>query len=672
MSNVVELGQEIWKPSEQRVKSSKINEFLQAMSTKHGFSPDWNALYHWSITDVATFWFEASEFLNIIWDVKPKSALEKVPEKMENQNWFPETKLNYAKNLLEQNSDKLAILSYLEGREEIRWTRDDLYREVSRISVSLKKMGVAKGDRVCGVLVNGPHAIACMLASASLGAVWSSSSPDFGYSGIVDRFKQIDPKVMFFSKSYMYGGKTFDCVDVAEKVTNDIPTLEKTVIVDHFNSSDEKSVPYSQKNIHDYNDFLDRKSDIVPIEFESCDFLDPLFIMFSSGTTGIPKCIVHSVGGTLLQHKKELALHTDLKEDDKLFYFTTCGWMMWNWMVSALSVGSAVVTYDGSVALNNMSVLWEIVKKEGVKAFGTSPKFMSACMKAGFEPKSLGDFSKLEAVLSTGAPLLPEHYSWIYEQFPKNLQLASISGGTDIISCFMLGNPLLPVRVGEIQSPGLGMAVESWKTYGEPVIGEKAELVCVKPFVSMPTGFWKDSSGEKYRKAYFDFYTEDDAKEKGMDYNPIWRHGDFIEMSRNGGVVVYGRSDATLNPGGVRIGTAEIYRTVESLDDVMDSLVVGYPVNGDVEVVLFVKCKNSTQDDTLVDKIKKLVRSELTPRHVPAKIFMVNDVPYTRSGKKVELAVLGALQGNEATNKSALTNPESLDQYYNIGIDNFS
>jgi acetoacetyl-CoA synthetase len=409
---------------------------------------------------------------------------------------------------------------------------------------------------------------------------------------------------------------------------------------------------------------LDKQTkEILPIEFVVTHFDHPVYIMFSSGTTGVPKCIIHGAGGTLLQHKKELILHTDIKENDKLFYFTTCGWMMWNWMVSTLSTGASLLTYDGSPGFPDLNVLWKMIEEEEITVFGTSPKYLQACINGKIQPKQKANLTGLKTVLSTGAPLLPEHFNWIYEEVNQDLHLASISGGTDIVSCFMLGNPLLPVVVGEIQSPGLGMAVEAWNEDGHAVVGEKAELVCTKPFVSMPIGFWLDDNGEKYRKAYFDHYK-----------NPVvWRHGDFIEVKKNGGIVIHGRSDATLNPGGVRIGTAEIYRQVEKMIEIDDSLAVGRQADGDVEVILFVKLAAKIQmNDVLLKKIKTTIRSNLTPRHVPSRIFEINDIPYTRSGKKIEMAVTAVLAGKKVKNRTAMINPTSLGEYEKIYLDNFS
>jgi acetoacetyl-CoA synthetase len=663
MSSVTSVGDIVWQPSNSRVETSKMHEYLQYLSQNFNVKPTWDAAFAWSVAQKEDFWKSVAAFTDVKWDHKSSKTTGLESGSMLGVDWFSGATLNYAENVLEDRPmSDVAITSYLEGADKVTWTWSELKSEVCKVRQALLNQGVVKGDRVCGVLVNGPHAVSCMLAAASIGAIWSSSSPDFGYSGICDRFSQVTPKVLFFSKSYAYNGKTFDCSETAKQVADSIPSLEKTILIDHLSTQETE---YGRDDLIAYDVFLSASSvGNTKIEYEPLAFNDPLYIMFSSGTTGVPKCIVHGVGGTLLQHKKELALHTDLQAGDKLFYFTTCGWMMWNWMVSALTLGAGIVTFDGSVTSPTIGVLWEIVEAEKVKAFGTSPKFLSACMKQGYIPSETGNFGYLKTILSTGAPLLPEHYEWIYGAFHNDLQLASISGGTDIISCFMLGNPLLPVRLGEIQSRGLGMDVESWTGYQESVTGEKGELICKSPFVSMPIGFWNDLGHEKFKSAYFDYYLED---EKNSCQYSVWRHGDFIEVSPSGGIIVYGRSDATLNPGGVRIGTAEIYRTVESHANVIDSLVVGVPTNGDVDVVLFVKLRDADISiDQLSLELKKIIRKELTPRHVPARVFQVKDIPYTRSGKKVELAVRGALQGIKAANESALANPEVMTEYYDL------
>lgn len=677
-------GQIIWGPSKERIKSSNMFDFLQKMSTLYDFEKNWDSLYSWSIEEPAEFWRELAVYTKVKWS-SPRgdqsigalgSKIELNGRVLESKGmlqttWFQDRTLNFAENLLNKDKSGNAIVSYLEGCERQAWSWRALYDQVEKLASALRSIGVGKGDRVCGVMVNGPHAIASMLATSSIGAIWASSSPDFGLQGILDRFTQIEPKVIFYSKSYMHGGKTYECAETAQNIKKAISSITAMVIVDHLTPTQDSDVIYEEGLIC-YESFVSPSfvgGKHLQLDFEACRFSDPLYILFSSGTTGVPKCIVHSVGGTLLQHKKELMLHTDLSENDILFYFTTCGWMMWNWMVSSLSVGATVVTFDGSVSSPDLGVLWDIVDKEKVKIFGTSPKFLSACMKQEISPCEIMKGHKLKTILSTGAPLLEEHFKWIYSNFPDDLQLSSISGGTDIISCFMLGNPLLPVIIGEIQSRGLGMAVEAWTEGGNAVVGEKAELVCTKPFVSMPVCFWNDKDKSMYKSAYFDFY--DSTSKPGQEFtSEVWRHGDFIELTPGGGVVVYGRSDATLNPGGVRIGTAEIYRVVESDPNIEDSIVVGFPRNGDVEIYLFLKLTKG-RDFSSFDEFSRGVianiKRQLTPRHAPKKVFEVTDIPYTKSGKKVEIATLKALQGEEITNESALVNPTCLREYERLG-----
>jgi acetoacetyl-CoA synthetase len=511
---------------------------------------------------------------------------------------------------------------------------------------------------VAGVLANSIEAIVAMLATASIGAIWSSCSPDFGAAGITDRLSQVEPKVVFFTSGYRYNGKWFDCRKTIDQCLGLLPTVTRKILVGH-------GIKDATGNFAegDWDSFLKlggldpKKSKPLSIEFVATSFDHPLYIMFSSGTTGIPKCIVHGAGGTLLQHKKELILHTDVKADDKLMFFTTCGWMMWNWMVSTLSTGASIVIFDGSPSFPDLSALWKIVDDEGVTIFGTSPKFIQACINAEFRPNSVFSFNQLKTILSTGSPLLPEHFEWVYDCIKSDLHLASISGGTDIISCFVLGNPLIPVRVGEIQSPGLGMAIDAWDESGKSVSQEKAELVCTKPFVSMPVQFWNDPTGDAYTAAYFRHFTDP----------VVWWHGDFIEKTPHGGVIIHGRSDATLNPGGVRIGTAEIYRQVDTMAEIDDSLAIGHRVDGDVEIILFVKLATGYElDEALSRRIRDGIRRNLTQRHVPARIIPVRDIPYTRSGKKVELAVTKAIHGETIANISALANPAALDEYREI------
>jgi acetoacetyl-CoA synthetase len=641
----------LWSPSETRIKKSEMYRFLTTSASKFGFSPDWPSLYGWSVTCPEEFWSEVAKFVGLIWQEQPSKVLQS--ESMISTGWFLGGKLNFAENLLipikYKQSNILVCLA--EGASRREWNGKDLWNDVARMANWLRTVGVSSGDRVAGVVMNGPEAIIGMLASASVGAIWSSCSPDFGEAGILDRFKQINPKVLFFNRSYLYNGRDIDCSANIKAVQLGLPSLEQVVVIEQP-EAEENSSKLTFQSILNHSALKADSSGYLSLEFTSLGFEAPLYILYSSGTTGAPKCIVHSAGGTLLQHKKELLLHSDIKDESSLFFFTTCGWMMWNWMVSAFSVGAKIVTYDGSVALDQFHCLWNIVYEEKVTVFGTSPKFISACMKADFHRKF--NFESLVSILTTGAPLLPEHFDWVYKEIKADLHLASISGGTDIISCFMLGNPLLPVYSGEIQSLGLGMAVEAWDEEQHARLEVKGELVCVKPFPSMPIGFWGDQEKNRYRSAYFSFYKDRD----------VWRHGDWISLTAHGGVIVYGRSDTTLNPGGVRIGTAELYRQVETFEEVVDSIVIGVPKDGDVVVVLFLKLRAGTVLGNLETLIKKKIRQELTPRHVPGVIVQVNDIPYTRSGKKVELAALRACQGLKVDNTESIANPESLEEYY--------
>jgi len=641
----------IWKPSSDRIKSSRMHSFLKEASAKRGFLPDWSHLYQWSIDKPEEFWSDTADFTKLIWHTRKGEVLSS--EDMVEARWFPQSQLNYAENLLMpiKYRSQPVLISYAEGAERRTWTGQQLWNDVARLADWFKSVHIVPGDPIAGVLVNGPEAVIAMLAATSIGAIWSSCSPDFGVSGILDRFSQIKPKILFITSAYLYNGKRWEPLAGIRDLSNSLPSLVETVAVEHLNGGvDGFDGPTLNSILQKGSSSFDREG-YLPLAFESLDFGSPLYVLYSSGTTGKPKCIVHSVGGTLLQHKKELSLHTDLGERDTLFYFTTCGWMMWNWMVSGLSVGASIVTYDGAVVLEDNDILWRIVDHEKVNVFGTSPKFISSCMKASYKPKY--GFSQLKTILSTGSPLPSESYTWVYDHVKQDIQIASISGGTDIISCFMLGNPLLNVYPGEIQSAGLGMAIEAWNDQGESVRGIKAELVCVKPFPSMPLGFWGDSTGEKYRDAYFGYF-------KGRQ---VWRQGDWVSIQEHGSVIVYGRSDTTLNPGGVRIGTAEIYRQTESFAEIQDSIVVGVPKADDVLVVLFIKLAKGADVDDLKARIKKRIRAELTPRHVPERIYVVSDIPYTRSGKKVELAVLNALLGKPIGNADALANPEALQEY---------
>jgi acetoacetyl-CoA synthetase len=566
---------------------------------------------------------------------------------MPGATWFPEAKLNFAENLLRERDASLAISFWGEDRVKRQLSRRQLYELVSRLSQALAALGVKKGDRVAGYLPNLPESTAAMLATASLGAIWSSCSPDFGVQGVLDRFGQIEPKVLFVADGYLYGGKEFDTQDKAREILAQLPTVRRCVVLPYLQARptagvglEEFLAPYAARDI----------------EFERVEFNHPLYILYSSGTTGVPKCIVHGTGGTLLQHLKEQRLHSDVRAGDRLFYFTTLGWMMWNWLVSGLASGAALLLYDGSPFVGRGRVLFDMADAEGMTHFGTSAKFIDAIAKIDLKPLDTHRLERLRAILSTGSPLVAEGFDYVYRNIKSDVCLSSISGGTDIVSCFVLGNPALPVWRGEIQCKGLGMAVEVFDEQGRSLEGEKGELVCTRPFPSMPVGFWNDPDGAKYRAAYFEKYPN------------VWRHGDWCEVTAHGGIVIYGRSDAVLNPGGVRIGTAEIYRQVEQVEEVLESIVIGqdWPPQKpeDVRVVLFVKLKEGVQlDDALANRIKKRIRDNTTPRHVPAKILQVEDIPRTKSGKIVELAVRDVVHGRQVQNVEALANPEALAHF---------
>ena len=624
--------------------------FTARMAAKYGFAADYPSLHRWSITHRDQFWKGMFDFAGIH-ATKAATAVE-TGSGMLSTKWFPGLEFNFAAHLLRFNDDRVAI----EAEDELGRTRSITYRELSdqvaRCAAALRDTGVKRGDRVGGFLPNIPEAVVAMLAAASLGAVWSSCSPDFGIDGVFDRFGQIAPKVLFAADAYSYNGKTIDSMDRVRGIVTKIPSIEHVVIVPFIYPSPDLS---GLRRANLWVEFLATEGGQSP-PYVAVPFDHPLYIMYSSGTTGIPKCIVHGQGGTLLQHMKELMLHCDLRRDDTIFYFTTCGWMMWNWLVSSLGVGATVVLYEGSPTYPDADHLWRMADRLGITVFGTSAKYIAACEKLGLRPGSQHNLSKLRAVLSTGSPLTIENFRWVYDNVKRDLQLSSICGGTDIISCFMLGNPMLPVYAGEIQSLGLGMDVQAFNDDGKPVIGQKGELVCSSPFPSQPTGFWNDPDGEKYRKAYFDVYPG------------VWRHGDFVEITEHGGVIVYGRSDATLNPGGVRIGTAEIYRQVESIEEIVDSVVVGKNTpDADVEVCLFVVLREGLSlDSALIDKVKSRIVEGTTRRHVPKHIKQVTAIPYTISGKKVELAVQRMIHGQPVPNRDALANPAALDQYSGI------
>jgi acetoacetyl-CoA synthetase len=641
----------LWEPSKERISNANITRFISFVNEKYSLTlSGYQALYKWSVDRREDFWAAVWEFGQVIASVPYDRVLDDSPT-MIGAKWFVGARLNFAENLLRFRDDRVALVFKGEGQPTVRKTYAELYDEVVRLAASLRKAGVVKGDRIAGYVPNMMHTIVAMLAATSIGAVWSSCSPDFGIKGVLDRFGQIEPKVLFTANGYYYNGKSHDSLARIAGILKELPAIQKIVVIPYTEErADISSIP----NAVHYEDFISKEKGLE-IEFEQLPFDHPLYIMYSSGTTGLPKCMVHGAGGTLLQHLKEHLLHCDLKREDKIYYFTTCGWMMWNWLVSGLAVGATVLLYDGSPFYPDAGAIFQLAHDEKMTIFGTSARYIAGVEKAGLKPKEQYDLSALKTMCSTGSPLAEESFRYVYREVKEDLDLASISGGTDIISCFALGCPIVPVYEGELQCRGLGMKVEAFDHEGKPVLGRQGELVCTATFPSQPIYFWNDPDNKKYKAAYFDVFPN------------VWHHGDFIEVTENGGVKIYGRSDATLNPAGVRIGTAEIYRQVESLEEIADSIVVGQNWENDVRVLLFVKPREGVDlDDALKNRIKKTIRENTTPRHVPALILPIKDVPVTLNGKKVELAVRNVIEGKPVTNKDALANPEALDQFAGI------
>ena len=641
----------LWQPSEQQIAAANLTAFMGQVNQDWGLQAEsYAALYDFSVTEVEKFWQSVWTFGGVIAESDGGTVLRD-GDKMPGAAFFPEARLNFAQNLLRRTGPEDAMVFWGEDQVKRRVSWDELHDRVARLAQALKGYGVGPGDRVAAFMPNMPETVIGMLATASLGAIWSSCSPDFGVQGVLDRFGQIEPKVLLCPDGYHYNGKSHDSLARVAEFTAQLPSLEAIVVVPYVNDAPDLSgLPKARL----YGELLAAQAGGA-VDFVAMPFNSPLYIMFSSGTTGKPKCIVHGAGGTLLKHLEEHQLQTDVKPGDRIFYFTTCGWMMWNWLVSGLASEATLLLYDGSPFYPDGNILFDFIQAEKGTLFGTSAKYIDALGKAGLDPKSTHDLSSVRVVTSTGSPLAPDGFDYIYRHVKDDVCLASIAGGTDIVGCFMGGNPIGPVWRGEIQARMLGMAVEVFDNDGKPLRGEKGELVCTRPFPTMPLMFWNDPDGARYRGAYFEAYPN------------IWTHGDYIELTEHDGIVVYGRSDATLNPGGVRIGTAEIYRQVERLEQIEEALVIGQDWQSDVRVVLFVRLRAGVAlDDDLIKRIKGEIRQGCTPRHVPAKVIAVADIPRTKSGKIVELAVRDVVHGRPIKNKEALANPEALDLYRDL------
>jgi acetoacetyl-CoA synthetase len=644
------MDQPIWQPSEERIERANMTAFARQVAAAHGRRlRDYAELRAWSVGRPELFWPALWQFADVCASRPWREVLEG-GERMPGAQWFVGAELNFAENLLRHRDDRPAIIAWIEDGRRRELSYRELYHEVAKLAAALRRDGIGPGDRVAAVMPHAAETMIAMLATTALGAIWSSCSPDFGVQGVLDRFGQIEPKVLITIDGYRYNGKALDVRDKLAEITGRLPSLERVVMVPFLEPAPE---PGPLGGAVPYGDFV--VQDPPPIPFAQLPFDHPIYILYSSGTTGVPKAIVHGAGGTLLQHLKELLLHTDLKPEDRIFYFTTCGWMMWNWQTSALATGATLVVYDGSPFYPDGNRLFDLIQEDRISTFGTSAKYIDAVKKAGLEPGRTHDLSALRAILSTGSPLVPESFDFVYRGIKEDLHLASISGGTDIVSCFALGNPIAPVWRGELQTRGLGMAVEVWNEDGQAVAGEPGELVCTRPFPSMPVGFWNDPDGSRYRGAYFERFPG------------VWTHGDHVQLTAHDGLIIYGRSDAVLNPGGVRIGTAEIYRQVEQIPEVAEALAVGQDWDGDQRVVLFVRLAGGAAfDNALMDRIRRQIRTNCTPRHVPAKIVPIADIPRTMNNKIAELAVREMIHGRPVKNVDALANPESLELYRDL------
>ncbi len=644
------MTQPLWKPPAERVASANITTFMGEINREYCLQlVDYWQLHQWSIANPAEFWSFLAQYDEIKFHRDADHILKK-PNQIPGAQWFSGSTLNFAENLLRRRDNHTALVFRGEDGERRTLSYAELYKAVAELAQAFREMGLQKGDRVAGFMPNTPEAIISMLATTTLGGVWSSCSPDFGLNGAIDRFGQIEPKILLSTDGYRYNGKVLDNLEKVKEIEGVINSIERIIIVPFV--SDSPDIEKLGKGIL-WSDFV--VSEATDLDYTTVNFNDPLYIMYSSGTTGVPKCIVHNVGGTLLQHRKEHLLHTDIKEDDVIFYYTTCGWMMWNWLVSSLASGCTLVLFDGSPFFPQPKSLMDMAEDENITIFGTSAKYIAALEKSEVKPRISHNLSSLRTILSTGSPLSHESYDYVYRDIKEDVCLSSISGGTDILSCFALGAPILPVYRGELQCPGLGMDVHFFDTDGNSLLDEKGELVCLNSFPSMPIGFWNDANGERYQAAYFSTFPN------------CWCHGDYGERTSNGGIIIHGRADAVLNPGGVRIGTAEIYRQVEKIPHVLDSICIGQEWQDDVRVILFVKLQHGVSlDEALVSSIRQTIRTNTTPRHVPAKVIAVADIPRTISGKIVELAVRNIVHNIAVKNTDALANPEALEFYRDL------
>ncbi|WP_369959362.1 acetoacetate--CoA ligase [Pseudomonas benzenivorans] len=646
------MQQPLWAPSAERIAATRMDAFRRFVNQRHGLElADYPALHDWSVAQREAFWQAVVDFFEIRFSQAPQAVLQEGPA-MPSAHWFPGARLNFAEHLLRRRDAQPALVAIGEDGSREQLSYAELAAHVAGLQRSLEAVGVGVGDRVAAFMPNTWQTVVGMLAATSLGATWSSCSPDFGTQGVIDRFGQIEPKVLIAAAGYRYAGKNLDLTGKLNEILERLPSLQQLIVVPYSRAQAKAEDFTTDAPVALWDAFYQAGGEP---QFTPLPFDHPLYILYSSGTTGVPKCIVHGTGGVLLQHVKELGLHTDLHDDDCLFYYTTCGWMMWNWLVSGLALGATLVLFDGSPFHPAASRLIDLIDAEDISIFGTSAKYLAALEKAGARPGSSHRLQRLKAILSTGSPLSHESFEYVYREIKADLCLSSISGGTDIVSCFALGNPVLPVWRGELQCKGLGMDVQVWNDAGQRVLGEKGELVCARHFTSMPVGFWNDEDGAKFQAAYFDTFPG------------IWAHGDYAEETEHGGLVIHGRSDAVLNPGGVRIGTAEIYRQVEKVEEVLESIAIGQEWDDDVRVVLFVRLREGVAlSDELQARIRQVIRANTTPRHVPAKIIAVADIPRTISGKIVELAVRNVVHGKPVKNTDALANPQALELYRDL------